>query len=74
MCGGLLMLILDKEPLYKGNNTPKVKDPVVYITEENEGFLFSLSESIEKKLSPYESDLLLNHPAIYIHVWRTKKR
>ena len=36
------MLILDKEPLYKGNNTPKVKDPVVYITEENEGFLFSI--------------------------------
>lgn len=67
------MLILDKEPLYKGNNTPKVKDPVVYITEENEGFLFSLSESIEKNLSSYASDLLLNHPAIYIHVWRTKK-
>ena len=48
MCGGLLMLILDKEPLYKGNNTPKVKDPVVYITEENEGFFFLFQRVLKR--------------------------
>lgn len=45
--------------------------PVVYKTQETEGFLSHLAGNIKAAVGR-DSDLLLNHPAIYIHVWRNK--
>ena len=46
--------------------------PVVYKTEETAEFLNTLTENIKKdpKVSP-NAYLLLDHPAIYVHVWRS---
>ena len=45
--------------------------PVFYKTLEKEGFLDSLAQNIKVNLGQ-DADLLLEHPAIYIHVWRNK--
>ena len=45
--------------------------PIVYKTQEKTGYLEHLADDIKKKIGK-NADLLLNHPAIYIHVWRSK--
>ena len=46
--------------------------PVMYKTQEIEGYLNSLSENIKNSLGK-DADLLLNYPVVYIHVWRNNK-
>lgn len=46
--------------------------PVVFKTEEIAGYLNNLADNIKTSIGA-DSDLLLNHPAIYVHVWRNKK-
>lgn len=46
-------------------------EPVMYKTEEVDGYINSLADKI-KASKGADSDLLLNYPAIYIHVWRSK--
>ena len=45
--------------------------PVMYKTEEIPGYLNHLIDDIESSVGA-DADLLLSHPAIYIHVWRNK--
>ena len=44
--------------------------PVIYSEDEVEGYLDDLSGKIKASVGT-DSDLLLDHPAIYIHVWRS---
>ena len=48
----------------------KIK-PVFYTTEEVKDYTNHLANDIKKELRS-NADLLLEHPAIYIHVWRNK--
>lgn len=43
--------------------------PIVYITQEEAGYLDNLEDDIKKAVGT-DADLLLDHPAIYVHVWR----
>ena len=45
--------------------------PVFYTDIEKENYLESLSTRIKSKVGK-DADLLLDHPAIYVHVWRSK--
>lgn len=45
--------------------------PVVYKTQEVSGYLNHLAEDIKSSVG-VDADLLLNYPAIYIHIWRNK--
>lgn len=45
--------------------------PVVYKTQELAGYLDNLADDIKTTIGT-DADLLLNHPALYIHVWRNK--
>jgi hypothetical protein len=45
--------------------------PVMYKTQETAGYLSHLADDIKNTVGN-DSDLLLNHPALYIHVWRNK--
>jgi hypothetical protein len=45
--------------------------PVMYKTQETAGYLSHLADDIKAAVGN-DSDLLLNHPAVYIHVWRNK--
>ena len=45
-------------------------EPIFYSCEETGEFLDHLAENIKKKVGK-DADLLLDHPSIYIHVWRS---
>lgn len=45
--------------------------PVMYKTQEVAGYLDHLADDIKASVG-VDADLLLNHPAIYIHVWRNR--
>jgi hypothetical protein len=45
--------------------------PVVFKTQETDGYLDHLADDIKISVGN-DADLLLNHPAIYVHVWRNK--
>lgn len=45
--------------------------PVVFKTQEIAGYLDNLADDIKTSIGT-DADLLLNHPAIYVHVWRNK--
>ena len=45
--------------------------PIIYKTQEVSGYLDTLADDIRAKKGS-DADLLLNYPAIYIHVWRSK--
>ncbi len=45
--------------------------PIFYTELEKKDYLDSLASNIKSKIGK-DADLLLNHPAIYIHVWRNK--
>lgn len=45
--------------------------PVVFKTQEIAGYLDNLAVDIKTSIGT-DADLLLNHPAIYVHVWRNK--
>lgn len=45
--------------------------PVFYMDLERDGYLDSISKTIKDKVGK-DADLLLDHPAIYIHLWRNK--
>ncbi len=45
--------------------------PVFYSDFEYDGYLDTLSSNVKVAIGE-DSDLLLNHPAIYVHVWRSK--
>ena len=48
---------------------PTTIKPIVYKTQEVSGFLDTLADDIKATVGS-DADLLLNHPAIYVHVWR----
>ena len=45
--------------------------PIVYKTQEVAGYISHLSDDIKNVIGA-DADLLLNHPAIYVHVWQNK--
>lgn len=45
--------------------------PVVYTTNETKNFTINLADDIKKTIGK-DADLLLDHPAIYIHIWQSK--
>ena len=45
--------------------------PVFCKVKETAGFLDSLASEIKKQAGK-DADLLLDHPAIYVHVWQSK--
>lgn len=45
--------------------------PVVYKTQEVAGYLDTLADDIKASVGK-DADLLLKHPALYIHVWRSR--
>ena len=46
-------------------------DPIFYSTKETNNYTDSLADKIKRSLGS-DADLLLERPAIYIHVWRSK--
>lgn len=50
---------------------PTTIKPIVYKTQEVSGYLDTLADDIKAAVGT-DADLLLNHPAIYVHVWRNK--
>lgn len=45
--------------------------PVFYTIKETNGYLDNLAQNIKNDVGK-DADLLLDHPAIYLHVWRSK--
>ena len=45
--------------------------PIVYKCKETPGFIDTLSSDVKKAYGP-DSDILLDRPAIYVHVWKDK--
>ncbi len=46
--------------------------PIIYKTQEVSGYLSTLADDI-KDSAGSDADLLLNYPAVYMHVWRNKE-
>lgn len=46
--------------------------PICYSAKEVEGYTDDLNRDIKNEIGS-DADLLLNHPAIYVHVWRSKQ-
>ena len=46
-------------------------NPVFYKTMETPGYIDVLANNIKKTVGK-DADLLLDHPAIYVHVWQSK--
>lgn len=46
--------------------------PIMYSAKEQEGYIDNLGNNIKDAIGK-DADLLLGHPAIYIHVWRSEK-
>lgn len=51
---------------------PTTITPIMYKAQEVSGYLDSLADNIKAKIGK-DADLLLNHPAVYVHVWRNKE-
>ena len=50
---------------------PTTIEPVFFKTMETPNYLDTLSSDIKKEVAK-DADLLLEHPGVYIHVWRSK--
>lgn len=51
---------------------PTTITPIMYKAQEVSGYLDSLADDIKATIGK-DADLLLNHPAVYVHVWRNKE-
>lgn len=51
---------------------PTSIEPVFFTTKEVKGYTETLAKTIREKLGKEQAELLLNHPIIYVHVWRSQ--
>lgn len=47
------------------------KQPIYYKTKETKDYIDCLLSDVRSAVGK-DSDILLNYPAIYVHVWRSK--